>query len=92
MTLQRLWMFLHEVQLKIYIPMLKKLLLFMAEDSLKYFQNINKFYIFHIIFAGFALSVCFSVLAVLQQNWKRRKPRVIFLQLIKKNKTFQLSG
>lgn len=48
-----------------------------------------KFYIFHIIFAGFALSVCFSVLAVLQQYWKRRKPKVISLQLIKKLFNYQ---
>lgn len=36
-----------------------------------------KFSIFHIIGANSALSVCFSVLMILQQDWKRRKPKVI---------------
>lgn len=86
---QRLGIFLHEVQLKIYILKHKRTLAVYGWGFIKILSK-YKFYIFHIIFAGFALSLCFSVLAVLQQYWKRRKPKLISLQLIKK--TFQLSG
>lgn len=42
-----------------------------------------KFYIFHRIFAKSVLSMCFSMLAILQQNWKGRKPKVSSVQLTK---------